>query len=444
MAGAGAGRQRVRIEPAARVDGHIGVPGDKSISHRARLIGAISEGETRVSHWGRSGDTTSTLEAVRALGVQVDEEDVDTLVVHGGGLRGLRPPDHPIDCGNAGTLARLLTGILAFQRGSFDLVGDESLSRRPMGRVVEPLTRMGASVVSPGGGLPLVIEGSHLTGIEYTLPVASAQVKSAILLAGLAAFGRTTVNEPAATRDHTELMLAAAGARLARRPGSVTIEPAAVLSLPEVFVPGDISSAAPFLAAAALLPGSSLTVHDVGLNLLRTGFLDVLERMGARVGYSNRRTVAGEAIGDVEVTGGDLVATSVHGPEVPRLVDELPLVALLAGMAHGTTRVTGAEELRAKESNRIDTVTTALRTIGVHIESTPDGFVVRGVPARPRGGTIDAAGDHRIAMLGAIAGTVSQEGVRLEGADCASVSFPGFYDLLAGVAQSGEVGGATQ
>jgi 3-phosphoshikimate 1-carboxyvinyltransferase len=434
----------VRIEPAARVDGHIGVPGDKSISHRALLIGAIAEGETRVLHWGRSGDTTSTLEAVRALGVQVDEEDVDTLVVHGVGLRGLKPPDRPIDCGNAGTLARLITGILAFQRGSFDLVGDESLSRRPMGRVVEPLARMGANIVSPGGGLPLVVQGGHLSGIEYTLPVASAQVKSAILLAGLAAYGRTTVHEPEATRDHTELMLAAAGARLTRRLGAVTVEQSALLSLPEVFVPGDISSAAPFLAAAALLPGSTLTVHDVGLNPLRTGFLDVLERMGARVGYSNRRTVAGEAIGDVEVTGGDLVATNVAGPDVPRLVDELPLVALVAGMAHGTTRVTGAEELRAKETDRIETVTSALRAIGIHIESTPDGFVVRGVPARPRGGTIDAAGDHRIAMLGAIAGTVSQEGVRVEGADCASVSFPGFYDLLAGVAQAGEVGAATE
>jgi 3-phosphoshikimate 1-carboxyvinyltransferase len=444
LAGAGAGRSRVRIEPAARVDGHIGVPGDKSISHRALLIGGISDGPTRVSHWGRSGDTTSTLEAVRALGVRIDEQDVDTLVVHGAGLRGLQAPGAPIDCGNAGTLARLLTGILAFQTGSFDLAGDESLSRRPMGRVVEPLSLMGASVVSPGGGLPLVVEGAALTGIEYTLPVASAQVKSAILLAGLGARSRTTVHEPAPTRDHTELMLAAAGANVSRRRGTVTIEPVASLSLPEVFVPGDISSAAPFLAAAALLPGSTLTVHDIGLNPLRTGFLDVLERMGARVGYSNRRTVAGEAIGDVEVTGGELTATNVAGPEVPRLIDELPLVALLAGMAHGTTRVTGAEELRAKETDRIETVTTALRAIGMHIESTRDGFTVRGVPARPRGGTVDAAGDHRIAMLGAIAGTVSQEGVRLEDADCAAISFPGFYDLLAGVAQAGEVGAPTE
>jgi len=430
----------MKIEPAARIDGHIAVPGDKSVSHRALLIGALTEGETRVSNWGRSGDTESTLGVVRALGVQVNEEDVDTLVVSGVGLRGLRPPEAPLDCGNAGTLVRLVAGILAFQDGRFELIGDESLSRRPMGRIVDPLTEMGASIDSNEGCLPLAVEGGALTGIEYTLPVASAQVKSAIVLAGLGAQGKTTVHEPQATRDHTELMLAAAGARITRRQGSVTVEPGGTLSLPEVFVPGDVSSAAPFLAAAALLPGSTLTVHDIGLNPLRTGFLDVLERMGARVGFLNRRNIAGEAIGDVEVTGGELVATTIGAAEVPRLVDELPLVALLAGMAHGVTTVTGAEELRAKESDRIDTVTTALRAIGIHIEARPDGFVVRGVPARPRGGSIDAGGDHRIAMLGAVAGTVSQDGVRLAGAESASVSFPGFYDLLADLVRTNEIG----
>ena len=430
----------MKVEPAARIDGHIGVPGDKSVSHRALLIGALTEGETRVSHWGRSGDTESTLGVVRALGARVEEEDVDTLVVYGVGLRGLRPPAEALDCGNAGTLARLLSGILAFQEGRFVLTGDESLSRRPMGRIVVPLAEMGAALTATDGGLPLEIEGSQLTGIDYTLPVASAQVKSAILLAGLGALGRTTVHEPAPTRDHTELMLEAAGALVTRAPGSVSVEPGRPLHLPEVLVPGDISSAAPFLAAAALLPGSSLTVHDVGLNPLRTGILGVLERMGARVGIQNRRRIAGELIGDVEVAGGELVATTIEAPEVPRLVDELPLVALLATMAHGTTRVTGAEELRAKETDRIEAVTTALRAIGGHIEARPDGFVVRGVPTRPRGGSIDAAGDHRIAMLGAVAGVVSRKGVRLEGAECAAISFPGFYELLAGVARSGDIG----
>jgi 3-phosphoshikimate 1-carboxyvinyltransferase len=430
----------MRVEPGARVDGHIGVPGDKSISHRALLIGGLAEGETRVSHWGRSGDTESTLRAVRALGVEVDEEDVDTLVVHGVGLRGLRAPAAPIDCGNAGTLVRLVAGILAFQEGRFELVGDHSLSRRPMRRVAEPLSLMGASVAATDGGLPLVVEGRQLSGIDYTLPVASAQVKSAIVLAGLGAEGRTVVHEPSPTRDHTELMLAAAGARVTRRPGAVTIEPDGALRLPEVLVPGDISSAAAFLVAAALLPGSTVTVHDLGLNPLRTGILDVLERMGARVGVLNRRVVAGEAIGDVEVGHGELVATSIGAAEVPRLVDELPLIALLASMAHGTTTVSGAAELRAKESDRVDAVVSALRAIGSHAEARPDGFVIRGVPARPRGGTIDSLGDHRIAMLAAVAGVVSREGVRIIGPECAEISFPGFYETLANLTLTGEIG----
>ncbi len=425
----------MKIEPAARVDGHVGVPGDKSISHRAVLIGALTEGETRIERFGRSADTQSTIEVVRALGVAVADEDVDTLAVAGAGLRGLHEPGSSLDCGNAGTLSRLLTGILSFQRGSFELVGDASLSARPMGRVVEPLRRMGASLTAHEGRLPLRIEGRELTGTDYTLPVASAQVKSAVLLAGLGARGETTVREPAPTRDHTELMLAAAGAQLRRRPGSVTVAPATALRLPEVVVPGDISSAAPLLVLAALLPGSLLTVHDVGLNPLRTGILDVLERMGARVGVFHRRRSAGEPMGDVEVAAQPLVATRVEAAEVPRLVDELPLVALLGALARGRTEVSGAEELRAKESDRIETVTEALRAIGVRITPRSDGFVVRGVPARPRGGTIDARGDHRIAMLGAVAGAVSREGVRLEGAECVAVSFPGFFELLDSVIQ---------
>ena len=423
----------MNVEPAARIDGHIGVPGDKSISHRAALIGALGEGATRITHFGRSGDTEATLAAVRALGATVDEEDVDTVTVHGVGLRGLESAD--IDCGNAGTLARLLTGMLAFQRGRFELAGDGSLSRRPMARVVEPLAQMGAAVETSDGHLPLVIEGRDLDAIEYELPVASAQVKSAVLLAGLGANGMTTVVEPVPTRDHTELMLEAAGARVVRRPGSVSVEPVERLRLPEVVVPGDISSAAPFLVVAALLPGSTLTVHDVGLNPRRTGILDVLERMGARVGVLNKRRVAGELIGDVEVAAQPLVATRVDAAEVPRLVDELPLVALLGAFARGTTEVTGAEELRSKESDRIETVTEALRAIGIRVSPKRDGFSVRGTPSRPRGGTIDSACDHRIAMLAAVAGAVSREGVRIEGAECAAISFPGFYDLLDSVSQ---------
>jgi 3-phosphoshikimate 1-carboxyvinyltransferase len=426
----------MKVEAVARLDGHIAVPGDKSISHRALLIGSLCEGDVLVRQWGRSGDTESTLAAVRALGVEVDEQDVDTLVVHGRGLRGLTPGSDPIDCGNAGTLARLICGVLSFQEGRFELAGDMSLSRRPMGRVTQPLRKMGASVTDTDGHLPLVIEGRPLEGITYELPVASAQVKSAILLAGLGAKGETTVVEPAPTRDHTELMLEAAGVRVRRGHRSVSLSAAEHLRLEEVLVPGDISSAAPFLVAAALLPGSSLTVHDIGLNPRRAGLLDVLERMGVRVGVLNRRRIAGELVGDVEVTGThELVATRVTAEEVPTLVDELPLVALLGAFAHGETVVSGAEELRAKESDRVETVTAAVRAIGVRIEARPDGFAVRGTPARPRGGQVDAAGDHRVAMLGAVAGAVSREGVRLDDADSVAISFPGFFDLLASVSQ---------
>jgi 3-phosphoshikimate 1-carboxyvinyltransferase len=429
------------VEPVARLAGHVAVPGDKSISHRALLVGALCEGEVLVRRWGRSRDTESTLAAVRALGVEVEERDAETLVVHGAGLRGLEAPGAPIDCGNAGTLARLLTGILAFQRGRFELVGDASLSRRPMERVAEPLRRMGASVETTDGHLPLAVEGRALAGIEYELPVASAQVKSAVLLAGLGAAGRTTVVEPTPTRDHTELLLEAAGARVRRGHRSVAVEGGDRLRLDEVLVPGDLSAAAPFLVAAALLPGSSLTVHDVGLNPRRAGLLDVLARMGVRVGVHARRRVAGELVGDVEVTGThELTATRVTAAEVPALVDELPLVALLGAFAHGETVVSGAEELRAKESDRIETVTAALRAVGVRIEARPDGFAVRGTPARPRGGRVDAAGDHRVAMLGAVAGAVSREGVRVDGADSVAVSFPGFFELLAGLARRGEAG----
>ena len=428
----------MKVEPAARIDGHIGVPGDKSISHRALLIGALTAGETLVRHWGRSGDTESTLGVVRALGARVDEQDVDTLVVHGVGLRGLKAPAAPLDCGNAGTLARLVTGMLAFQTGHFELIGDESLSRRPMERVVRPLARMGASIEDTDGHLPLTVEGHELHGIEFQPTVPSAQVKSAILLAGLGASKKTTVVEPTPSRDHTELMLAAAGAKVTRHPSSVTIEATDHLSLPEVLVPGDISSAAPFLVAAALIPGSTLTVHDLGLNPRRAGLLAVLERMGARIGVHNKRRIAGELVGDVEIVAQPLVATRILAAEVPSLIDELPLIALLGAFAHGTTKVSGAQELREKESDRIETVVAALRAIGVggsRIRTYPDGFSIRGVPSRPRGGTVDVAGDHRIAMLGAIAGAVSRQGVEIVGAESAAISFPGFYDLLDSVIQ---------
>jgi 3-phosphoshikimate 1-carboxyvinyltransferase len=417
----------MRVEPASSLDGHFAVPGDKSISHRALLIGAVSEGETHITGWGRSADTESTLAAVRALGAEV-EEDGDRLTVHGAGLHGLRAAT--IDCGNAGTLARLLPGLLAFQDASFTLTGDASLSSRPMARIAEPLARMGAQVETTDGRLPLTITGAPLAAIDYELPVASAQVKSAILLAALGATGRTTVVEPAPTRDHTELMLQSAGAQVAIRPSSVSVDTADRLRLRAVEIPGDFSSAAPFIVAATLIPESRITIHDVSLNPRRTGLLNALERMGGRVGIIARRRIGAEQAGDIEVRSAELTATTIHSSEVPLLVDELPLFALLAAHARGESWVYGAGELRHKETDRIEAVVDALRAVGARVRANDDGFTITGVPARVKGGKIDARGDHRIAMLGAVAGLASREGVDVRGAETVAISFPGFFDLL--------------
>ncbi len=425
----------MRIEPAASLRGHIAVPGDKSISHRAVLLGAIGDGETAVHGFARSGDTEATIAAVRALGVSVDEDDIDSLRVQGVGLRGLREPDAPIDCGNSGTTLRLLAGILAGQQGRFELTGDESLRRRPVDRIAAPLAEMGATVESDDGRPPLAIEGGELRGIRYELPVASAQVKSCVLLAGLYAAGQTTVVEPLPTRDHTELMLEAAGVRVTRKQRRVSLGPAEHLRLGEVDVPGDFSAAAPFIVAATLLPGSELTIHDVGINPRRTGLLDVLARMGARITIFNRRKSAGEPVGDVDVRAAELTATTVTADEVPRMVDELPLFALAAGSAHGESKVEGAQELRVKETDRIETVTTSLRGLGIRVTASDDGLGVRGVPSRPKGGGMSSHGDHRIAMLGAVAGLASREGVELQDAQAVAVSFPGFFELLDSVTQ---------
>jgi 3-phosphoshikimate 1-carboxyvinyltransferase len=421
--------------PAVSLRGALRVPGDKSISHRALLVGAVSESEAVVRGFGRSLDTESTLAAVRSLGVTVEEDEPDVLRVLGVGLNGLREPNAPIDCGNAGTLARLLPGLLAGQAGyRFDVTGDESLRSRPMERIALPLSEMGAVVEMDEGRLPLRIDGRALTGIEHEPAVASAQVKSCVLLAGLLAEGQTTVVERIPTRDHTERMLRTAGAavtaRMTAAGNRISVTRARHLQLGDVDVPGDVSAAAPFIVAATLLPGSELILQGVGVNPTRIGLLDALERMGARIAIFNRRAQSGEPVADLEVTHAELVATEIVPAEVPRMIDELPLFALAAAMARGTSRVRGAAELRAKESDRIETVATALRAVGSRVQTSAGGFTVRGVPTRLRGGTVDSAGDHRLAMLGAVAGLVSQEGVRVQGAEAAAVSFPGFYELL--------------
>jgi 3-phosphoshikimate 1-carboxyvinyltransferase len=422
----------LEIEPAVSLHGDIAVPGDKSISHRALLLGAVADGESRFTGFGSSADTMSSVAAIRALGAEVEVEGTDVRV-DGVGLRGFRVPEGPLDCGNAGTLLRLLPGLLVGQEGRFELVGDESLSRRPLRRIAEPLAEMGASIQTEDGHAPLVVEGGGpVKAVRYELPVASAQVKSCILLAGLyAESGRTTVVERHPSRDHTERMLEAAGARVRRKVGEPAVWPADGLRPLDLAIPGDFSSAAPFVVAATLLPGSTIRVHGVGLNPTRTGLLDVLERMGARIAHFNRRSEGGEPVADLEIAHADLVATRVDAAEVPRLVDELPLFALVAAMARGESVVRGAEELRVKESDRIETVKNVLRPLGIRIETAHDGFRVRGVPSRPKGGgMVDAAGDHRMAMLAAVAGLVSREGVRIQGAEAVAVSFPDFFPML--------------
>jgi 3-phosphoshikimate 1-carboxyvinyltransferase len=426
----------VRIEPARALVGHVVVPGDKSISHRAVLLGALADGAVEIEGFGRSGDTESTVRAVRTLGIDVDEPDVDRLVVHGRGIRGLTAPPGPVDCGNAGTLMRLLTGILAGQDGRFELTGDASLSRRPMERVAAPLREMGARVDTTDGHAPVLVEGGALRGIRYELPVASAQVKSALLLAGLYANGETIVVEPAPTRDHTELLLEAAGVRVARHRSAAGVTKIDNIDFTRIDIPGDFSSAAPLITAATLLPGSDLYLHGIGINPTRTGLLDVLERMHAHVTLFNRRRLGCEVVADIEVRPGQLVATAVSPEEVPRLVDELPLVALLAGMARGETVISGVQELRVKETDRIEALKDVLRPLGVRVAATQDALRITGVPTRPRGGGVARSeGDHRIAMLAAIAGLVSREGVRIEGAEVAAISFPGFFELLDSVSK---------
>jgi 3-phosphoshikimate 1-carboxyvinyltransferase len=422
----------VRVEPGAALVGDLAVPGVKGICQRGVLLGAVADGESELRGFGHAADTDAAIGVARALGAEVVEPADDVVRVRGVGLRGLREPGAPLDCGNAGTVMRLVAGLLAGQEGRrFELVGDDSLSRRPQARIAVPLRELGARVETTDGHAPVRIEGAELRPIRYELPVASAQVKSCVLLAGLYARGGPTwVVERLPTRDHTERILASLGVRVRRRGREVAVEPVESLPALSLDIPGDFSSAAPFVAAATLLSGSELRIHGVNLNPTRTGFLDVLERMGARVAVFNRRSAGGEPVGDLDVRSAELVATEIGPEEVPRLVDELPLFALVAACARGSSSVRGARELRVKETDRIETVTNALRALGIRIRASDDGLGVRGIPSRPKGGGVDAAGDHRIAMLGAIAGLVSREGVEVRGAEAVAISFPGFFELL--------------
>jgi 3-phosphoshikimate 1-carboxyvinyltransferase len=425
----------MRFEPARGLSGELRAPADKSISHRAALLGAMASEPVRIERYLHAADTTSTLAAVRALGalVEVREEQV---VVRGTGLREAREPEETIDVGNAGTLLRLLPGWLAAQDGrSFTLDGDDSIRRRPVDRIAEPLRHMGAEIEPTDGRFPpLVVRGARLRAISYELEVASAQVKSCVLLAALAADGATTVGEPGRSRDHTERMLLRAGVSIHRHGRHVTVVNADELLLDSMRVPGDASSAAFLVAAGVLVPGSRLLIADVGVNWTRSGFLRIVRRMqGIVVGDLEEETgelTAEEPVSDLDVAYGALEGTVIEPEEVPLAIDELPLVALLGCFAEGETVVRGAQELRVKESDRIAGVVEGLRGLGAEIEATPDGFAVRGNGGL-RGGTLDARGDHRLAMMGAVAGLASREGVEVLGMEVASVSYPSFVEDLA-------------
>jgi 3-phosphoshikimate 1-carboxyvinyltransferase len=425
----------VRIEPATGVQGQLLLPGDKSISHRALLLAALGTRQVRITNLGLSADVRSTARAIEQLGavVALSQDGDDTLaVVTGVGMRGLDPGGAPIDAGNAGTLARLLSGLLAGQPRATTIKGDASLSTRPMTRIITPLSEMGVEIdAADGGRLPLTIHGRERTSaIEYSLGVASAQVQSCILLAGLYADGPTTVHEPGMLRDHTERMLRRAGVTVERAGSAVTVHPPDAVELPDTHVPADPSSAAFFLAAGTFLPNSMLRIPGVRANPGRTGFVDHLEKMGARIGVTGRATVDGEMVADYEVQHAQLRRARLEWHDVPRMIDELPILGLAAQFCQGETFIKGAEELRVKESDRIRTIVLALRAIGVAIDELRDGFIVRGSGTRPDGGTIDSEGDHRIAMLGGIAGLVSRHGVTVTGAECADVSFPGYFEVL--------------
>ncbi|MGN6585912.1 MAG: 3-phosphoshikimate 1-carboxyvinyltransferase [Solirubrobacterales bacterium] len=421
-----------RFAPSGPLRGSLRPPSDKSISHRAALLAARGEGGTMIEGYLGAADTRSTLAAVEALGARVEGGDdslSSQLRIHGVGLRGAESAD--IDVGNAGTLLRLLPGWLAGQEGEdWVLDGDESIRRRPVDRIAAPLRQMGARLKCREDRLPpLRIEGEPLRGITYELPIASAQVKSCLLFAGLLAEGETRVVEPAPSRDHTERMLAAAGAAIERDGDAVVVRPAERLEPEPITVPADISSAAFFVVAALLVPGSEVVLEEVGLNPTRTGLLAILERMGAEVEVEEEREVGGEPVASLRVRSAPLRATDVGGAEIPLAIDELPLVALAACFAEGTTTIRDAEELRRKESDRIATVTEALNALGGKVEPIADGMVIEGTGGL-RGGTIDSHGDHRIAMLGAVAGLASEEGVEVQGMDAAAVSYPGFEDDL--------------
>jgi 3-phosphoshikimate 1-carboxyvinyltransferase len=420
-----------RIAGASKpIRGELTVPGDKSIGHRAVIFASVAEGKSRISNLSGGEDNLRTVQAFRDLGVAIREEQ-GVLYVEGKGWKGLSSPDRVIDCGNSGTTMRLLAGVLAGRPFVSILDGDASLRRRPMRRVIEPLSQMGSEILSQNGKgvAPLQVRGSQLRGIRYVCPVASAQVKSAILLAGLQALGPTWVEEPQKSRDHTEIMVLAFGGQVKTGERSVSIQGPQRLVGCDVEVPGDLSSAAFFLVAAAALPGSELIVRGVGCNPTRSGVIEVLSRMGASLELLNRREAGGEPVADLRVMGTRLKGVGI-GPEmVAQTIDEYPILCVAAAVAEGRTTISGAQELRYKESDRIAVMTEALQRLGVEVLEREDGMTIRG-QRKLNGAKLTTHGDHRVAMSLAMAGLFSDGGVEIDDGACADISFPGFFRLL--------------
>ena len=420
----------MKVSKSSPLRGELTVPGDKSISHRAVMFGSISEGLTEITDFLQGADCLSTISCFRKMGIEI-ENTGERILVHGRGLHGLTAPSETLDAGNSGTTTRLISGILAGQNFSSRLTGDASIQSRPMNRIIHPLREMGAQISSENenGCAPLLIRGTSLHGIDYRSPVASAQVKSCILLAGLYADRETSVTEPALSRDHTERMLKSFGARVKRTGLTAQIFPESRLIGQKIQIPGDISSAAYFLAAALLVPGSEILLKNVGINPTRDGILQVIKKMGGDLQILNQRTISGEPVADLLVRHSSLNGTVIEGDLIPTLIDEIPILAVLASFAEGTTVIRNAEELKVKESDRLSIMVEGLLAMGAEVTGTDDGMIIRG--GKPlRGTRIDSHKDHRIAMSFAVAGLAADGVTSIPDSGCVEISYPGFYEDL--------------
>ncbi|PRS83656.1 MULTISPECIES: 3-phosphoshikimate 1-carboxyvinyltransferase [unclassified Bacillus (in: firmicutes)] len=421
----------MKIHKNAPMNGVIHIPGDKSISHRSVMFGAIADGTTVVKNFLPGADCLSTIDCFRKMGVEIEQKGTD-VVIHGKGLKELKEPSDVLDVGNSGTTIRLMMGILAGCEFHSTLIGDESIAKRPMQRVTGPLKQLGAKIDGRANGeyTPLSIRGGHLKGISYESPVASAQIKSAVLLAGLQAEGTTTLTEPHKSRDHTERMLSMFGVKLDEDEQSVSIEGGQTLKATDIFVPGDISSAAFFLVAGSIVPNSRIVLKNVGLNKTRTGIIDVLKQMGANLEIKEGDAKEGEPYGDLTISTSSLKGIEISGDMISRLIDEIPIIALLATQAEGTTIIKDAAELKVKETNRIDTVVSELKKLGADIEATDDGMKIHGKTTLQGGVVVSSYGDHRIGMMLGVAACITKQAVEIEDTDAVRVSYPNFFEHI--------------